>query len=464
MAKVVVQAGYMSGDMFGTAAALRLQSDLYVLVVHGDTDAASAKKMVEFYLSSVKDFSRDRGDGRGNLVGVPALDRSALPASPRVKLLRVADSRTFYKSMHDKDHADKGANMAIVRGQFRGVSFAKVDAMGETTRLVKWHFGNDEAVTRRALVQQWEIHDFDELAIQRFLNRNGVIHGKKYAFLWIRLSGKNGGAHTELDSSRYGWQQIINALPPEITPVIIGDKFNKPLTYAHGKLIDLTQFWQEMPFSLYKHPDFVGAEARLAQFTLFDYMVRAEYKVGHLGMRSGVLESAALMGAKVTYMEEVGNPQQKRIKELSESMDNYDRLELSQLPTRRGKLIDANQKEEWAKLYGPVLRPLAKRCDEVVKVIAQRVSAVEASVAPGAPFAQYRDRFITLSQPVWALKYGNSINNWATYKANNRIWTNGLESDLTNLYNDTYNKQGFAKGFIASDLTNVVAKIRTMVA
>lgn len=438
MAEIIVQAGYMSGDMFGVAAALKLQSDLRVLVVYDTKDESAAKKMLELYKVSV-----------------------GLAGAARVASLKVTDSRDFYKSMHEPGHSSAGTNRGRVYGAFPGVSRATpIKAMGRSTAIVKAQFTGGESAARARIIKQWEIDDFDELGLQRFMNRKGITQDQKYLFLWIRLSGKQGGAHTELDSSRAGWQQIIDALPDGIVPVIIGDRFNKALTYKGGPVIDLTLFWNDIPFCLYKNPKFVGAEQRRAQFVLFDYLVRAKYKVCHLGMRSGVLESVALMGGKVMYMEEQGNPQQNRIEELSNSMSNFDRLELSQLPTARGKVIDAANKRDWKTAVGPHIVHLSKHCMEKFGDVAKRISAVEANVKLGAPFATYYQHFVQLSVPVWQVKYP-SVANWANYERTQKAWCDELKRRVKSVYDVTWSKAGVAKGFAGTDLTNIISAVQT---
>jgi len=459
MKEIIVQAGYMSGDMFGVAAALKLSSDVYVLIVHDDSDKSNTTKMQQLYLSSVKDFSRDTDRVAGR-------DRSTGMTSPRVQIEKVANSRNFYKSMHDEAHPDRGANLVTLYKKFPGLTSSNsiIKAMGRSTAVVKYHFNRNSNGTRRALIQQWEIHDFDELSLQRFLNRRGIIHGKKYLFLWIRQSGKGGGAHPELDASRKGWQEIIDNLPAEIIPVAIGDKFGtNKLTYSRGPMIDLTNFWEDIPFCLYKHPKFVGAEARLSQFALFDYMNRAGYNYCHIGMRSGVLESVALMGSNVTYMEEVGNPQQSRIEELSKSMSNFDRLALSKLPTATGQVIDRNQKTDRSTLYNPHIRAISKHCQEEFPVIAKRISSVESSVRVGAPETDYFNKFIELSAPVWLPKYGD-VSNWPAYKKKVPRWSTQLEGLISSLYRATWSKQGMTPGFAGRDLSKILRQVNAMFA
>lgn len=438
MPEIIVQAGYMSGDMFGVAAALKLKGDLRVLVVYDTNDEGAAKKMLELYKVSV-----------------------GIGGAARVASKKVVSSRDFYKSMHEPSHASAATNRTAVLACFPGISHTTpIKAMGRSTTIVKTTFSGGESAARQQIVKQWEIDEFDELGLQRFMNRKGMRQDLKYVFLWIRLSGKQGGAHTELDSSRAGWQQIIDALPDGIIPVIIGDRFGKALTYKGGPVIDMTLFWNDIPFCLYKHPKFVGAEQRRAQFALFDYLVRASYKVCHLGMRSGVLESVALMGGKVMYMEERGNPQQSRIEELSKSMSNFDRLELNQLPTARGKVIDANNKLDWKTVVGPHVSHLAKQCMEPFPAVAKRVSAVEASVKLGAPFATYYQRFVQLSIPVWQTKYP-SVANWATYEVSQKAWCDELKRRVKRVYDVTWSKEGVAKGFAGGDLANIVTQIQT---
>lgn len=437
MQEIIVQAGYMTGDMFGVAAALRLDINLRVLLVHDNSDQRDAKRILQFYLSSVPTAHQQR-----------------------IAIKEVANSRTFYKSLHEPKDAMHLTHVRLVKKMFKleNSRNAIITAIGRSTKIVLDQFGPKEARTREQLIQQWRIDDFDQLGLQRFANRRGISLAGKYLFLWVRLSGKMGGAHPELDSSRHGWQQIIDALPADITPVIVGDRFKTPLVNKKGSLIDLVEFWNEIPFCLYKHSNFVGAEGRRAQFALFDYLVQTGCRVCHLGMRSGVLESVALMGGGVIYMEQKNNPQRARIQELANSMGNYERLELKALPKRSGKLIDAVA-QDWGKIVKPKIVALMRHCNEDFKLVAERARNVQDAVGSGASFGTYWNEYLRLSIDAWKNTYPG-VTNWNRYSRDNRNWCATLKRLVQELYDASWNKKTYALGFDPTDLTKIIAAVR----
>jgi hypothetical protein len=278
----------------------------------------------------------------------------------------------------------------------------------------------------------------------------------------VRLSGKQGGAHTELDSSRSAWEDIVNRLPDAITPVLIGDRFRKAIERPGKPLVDMTNFWTDFFFDRYrKNPRFVGAEHRRAQFALFDYLLEASYQHCHLGMRSGVLESVALMGCPVVYMEEHHNPQRSRIEKLAESMSNFERFALQELPTRRGKVVaDHNERDYWqTNVSGPV-QNLAVHCREHFTVIARRISAVEKEVKLGAPFDIYYREFVRLSILVWTPNYPG-VSNWEKYQSDHPQWCGSLRDLARAVYDVTWSKEGYDKGFAAVDLDKIITLVKT---
>lgn len=471
MVKIIVQAAYMSGDMFGVAAALKLDRTLYVLVVYDNSNEKQAIDMHRLYLASVQPtpaaFATRPFPVLRGITEKPATRPIVYPpslsvTSQNVKLLKVDNCRAFYKSMHNALLPDATKNQLEARNMFPTLSkLTTIASMGESTRRVVKKFGSlEEKKARNEIVETWRIDDFDDLGIARFLQRFGIaaVAGGKYLFLWIRLSGRQGGAHIELDAGMHGWMQIINMLPDTITPVLIGDRFDALLPTLPRKIINLTRFWEEVPFCLYKHAKFTGAEARRSQFALFEYMLRAEYKVCHLGMRSGVLESVALMGATVLYMEEIGNFQQERIAALTKKMANYDRLVLNNLPTREGKLIQRTRAVKWTDLYLPHIRKLAKHCNEDFKSINQRITQVEQTIRIGSPFDEYKSAFIKVSIPVWSREYDNIVD-WPNYVKHNKSWSDQLFDLLSALYSDTWSIAGIHDGFVLTDLQSIVLSI-----
>src|SRR3954454_8823127 len=118
MNEIIVQAGYMTGDMFGVAAALKLKNDLHVLVVYDDKDQKASRDMVAMYKTS-----------------------AGATSATRVKELKVTDSRNFYKSLHEV-RVESGNNKSTVYNQFPAIKSRKADIMpmGYSTRTVQTAF------------------------------------------------------------------------------------------------------------------------------------------------------------------------------------------------------------------------------------------------------------------------------------------------------------------------------------
>lgn len=527
--EVLVQAAYMTGDMFGVAAALKLDSTLRVLLVCDAADQRNVAKMLALYQQSERRLpapstvdraylvaaGRTTDQGRTNslaivptaalrLITPPPVD--ATPFASRVRTLVVPNSRDFYKSFHEPSTAPsvRQANETAVRRVFglKPTEWIYVKAMGYSTTVVANKFREektDKSPVHRLLSAQWEIPGFDELGIQRFLNRKGLVSTGRYAFIWIRQSGRTGGAHPELDAARSAWIQLIDGLGDGIVPVVIGDRFPDMdgLSLTGKKVLNLTHFWEEMPFFLYNPPPDVlarlprgfatAAEGRRSQFVLFSYLQRAGYKVVHVGMRSGVLESVALMGQTVMYLEDAGNQQRARIENLTKSMrtereirirpvprrgpkttteyttGTFQRMEIAELPIERGwaarNAIDARH-------YTKV-GDLARLIGEHPRDISQRIRATEGALAAGAGYAAYESTFVLHSKPVWKVRYPGVATDWAKYKRDNAGWWNPVAAKLAEVHALWASRDAVTAGgstFKDTDLLNITAEINRRLA
>lgn len=500
--EVIVQAAYMTGDMFGVAGALALNPSLRVLVVSDAADQKNVAKMVALYKQSEQGAPQpsinDPAYFTAAALGAdpirlatlqraqnqPQIVRRAAPVAvrpTRVQTLVVPNSRDFYKSLHDPQRAaSRPTSLEQVRQKFAFGSTRdfRIKAMGHSTDIVEQQFQatRNKLDVHKRLTDRWEILDFDELGIQRFLNRKGIDARGKYAFIWIRQSGVNGGAHPNLDSGRAAWTQLIDGLAGGITPVVIGDRFPNMtgLSATGKKVLNLTHFWEEVPFCLYNPTPAVLAripaafsrgEGRRAQFVLFSYLRRAGYRVAHIGMRSGVLESVALMGQSVVYMEEINNPQRDRIEDLARTIGTFERLPLTELPIERGQTLLT----QLGNLKYNSVGALARAVGENPADTSVRVGGAERNLVHPATYDQYEAQFLALSKPVWAVRYP-AVNNWVQYKRNNANWWRGVAAALRVVY-DLWVRQCAAavatptrQTFNPTDLGTVTTKINTLLA
>jgi hypothetical protein len=169
----------------------------------------------------------------------------------------------------------------------------------------------------------------------------------------------------------------------------------------------------------------------------------------------------ALMGATVTYMEEVNNPQADRIKNLANSLGNLQQGTLGALPTQVGKVMNRNENADWSVQYRPAVQKIANHCGETVPVIAARIRAVEKQNLPGCGLGRYQDAFIAQSEPDWKLKPSYRYTDWAQYQATNKKWCDGLKARISELYDATYSTAGVLDGFAGTDLSNIINHIKT---
>lgn len=336
---VLVQPGYATGDMFGIAAALIDDEELHVVISKGDGKDHTDKA------DSINKFYRDSGIGEDRIHVV------------EVKQLR-----------GDKDGKKKLENEA-----------RKYQQRGYINRV---NYGTDyiarkySPVLRDKLKERWRvnINNDEDKAIKEWLEQQGIpTSGNNLLILWSRFSGKGGDIHIEHDTSYTGIRQIIYRVAEMYDAIIItgdkgyvkerGSKFDDIVSdvkrYIHpSKVFNITEFWDDKTPSLLAW----GGNTRFGQFKLYEYFEKNFTHVKHLGFRSGNLEVMAMLGYTVRYMEEEGSESGGRMlawKKENEGKTKkggdatgYERLLLSEPPTRSGKFLqekikDINQRIEY---------------------------------------------------------------------------------------------------------------------
>ena len=142
--------------------------------------------------------------------------------------------------------------------------------------------------------------------------KNSVVLDEKCILLWQRLSGQKGGAHKELDSHPIVLKQIAKVISdnfPDRTLILVGDKtvLAKDLVNCGVKnqIIEIHEFWK---ISEYKDV----FEDRNCQ-NYFLKLLSLENDAISIGMRSGSLESSALLGIKTIFIDDLGNNAEDRM-------------------------------------------------------------------------------------------------------------------------------------------------------
>ncbi|MCK6524506.1 hypothetical protein L6R49_24125 [Myxococcota bacterium] len=420
---VLTQAGYMSGDMYGVSAALSLNPTASVLILKEtndqlDTYGRDKSDLYEsFYKESIKQTSTKHN--------------KTADADNRVGVLSVNNTNSFYKDLTN----NKGSAKDRVNAPFE--SSDKFLTIGIATSMVGSayeHDGSGNKSTSKAKLRRAWFSGGDmpsDLEIKQFLDGKGIKKGTPYAFLWSRASGRNGGAHPELDSDDDGLSGLANAVSSlGRTAVIVGDALNSDVaTVAGDDAIDLIKYWESDPFT---------GKGRQAQLKMFDYMARQGYNVVNVGMRSGILEGPALLGIKTIYMEEEGNKQAARMEKLIGKVPGYDRVKLNSLPTKVGRQEQLAEVEK--QIYDhnetrtPSLDDLYDWFDNDTDV--------------PALLGEYKTRAMS----AWR------VSNWTTYVNENKVWSDKLKSLLTSwLYHAK--RVGYGSGFDDTDLNKVKDKL-----
>jgi hypothetical protein len=340
---MVLAAGNWSGDMFGIATAMVLNPKLHVTIL---TDDEYPDQVSDFLLQTLVGHTEARLEemksGSPGGVEQPAPEPDVMLAADlgRVHVLRVPASHRLYKRATTgklPDPLPYENAVPPVPAQLRSARFHRM--VGHSTREVAalW----DEAGRARHLMRSaWGLDGGPDPRIEAFLQDVGVPRAEKYVVLWSRFSGKQGNAHPEHDTSLTGLKQIVDAIPPDVTVLIAGDKRPsgedryRQWAEQYPHVHDVTAFWETPEWR--RH---FPAATRSDQFKVFDHLV-SHYggALKHFGFRSGNLEPYALIGHEVRYLEETGSMSAARMEPWAGPI-GYRRITVSKVPTLTGQWV-----------------------------------------------------------------------------------------------------------------------------
>ena len=149
--------------------------------------------------------------------------------------------------------------------------------------------------------------------IQHFMTTLGL-RKESCVLIWQRLSGQKGGAHTELDSHPFMLTQIAKAISARFkdrTIILIGDETIDANALkgagVDNRIVELNEYWNSPTakkngvFSTREHQNY------------FLKLLSTENNAVSVGMRSGSLESSALLGIPTIYLDNLGNNAQGRM-------------------------------------------------------------------------------------------------------------------------------------------------------
>ncbi len=337
MAEKIFQGGYMSGDTYAASAYLSVDPGARIVLVkdtkepQDKTDAVTMK------------FYRECGlEGR-----VVPIDISGTP-------VKVKD---LWREIDGKFKANAAAPAKITFAgnpgtlpQLLSYLYYTVApgnswprAITAVTGLLANAFESKPDASAKAVADLWKIGKFStdmkfalwEYAGTKFA-KTGFNIRENIVAIWSRQSGKKGGAHIELDSSYQGIRQLVDYFAPaKATVVLAGDERNGKLAEiasGYGQVVNVAEMWKD---DFWK-TNFAGVSV-LAQMAFFKFLAEG-FEVIHVGMRSGMLETMALLGMKVFYMEPGPSPSGKRMLAFRRAGIPYTRVQIGAPPglTARG--------------------------------------------------------------------------------------------------------------------------------
>ncbi|WP_241003310.1 protein-glutamine glutaminase family protein [Streptomyces sp. CB01881] len=298
---LIQQPGYASGDQFGISVALLHDRNGHVLIARGPQPGAAGYVEGRDKSEEIAAFYRSTGIGgdRIRFVDAPGLDKKTVWSALNHEAKRIAKEE-WHVPKRSADIRDVTAGTDHVAAHFS-------PTLRETVR------------------EAWGLTDRYDPQIRSWLEGRGIAlpvpTGRKVLVLWSRFTGKAADWSTlrgrmEHDTSFQGVRQILRDVAREYDAVVItGDphpraerdgKWEQLVAemsseLSHANIHQITGFWRDAGPEV---TSWTGND-RTGQLRLYDYLNRL-YGVDHLGFRSGNLEAAALVGHRVTYLEDFG--------------------------------------------------------------------------------------------------------------------------------------------------------------
>ncbi|WP_437280983.1 hypothetical protein WME90_10615 [Sorangium sp. So ce375] len=293
--RTIVQAAYMTGDMYIISAALRLDPDLSIRILWDNSH----------YLRTIE----ERAETEGRSVDEIYERAKTTPDAERARMKKNADRiRAFYieagidpNRIELVDVTEKGARAAYA--EVRDAAFPKggtapdpvLRVPGYATSVVQREFRKDRYGARQKLAGMFE-------GISE--ERRGKIDGYRKDFfgdsnimlVWNRATGwTHGRKNIGLDTNPNLLDQMIEMIEEDFNgrlPVIIGDQPQDPGPSAK-RIIEapqLIEYWNKLGLSLVEQAYFLD-------------QLREQNRAMAAGMISGALELPALLGMPTVYFE-----------------------------------------------------------------------------------------------------------------------------------------------------------------
>ncbi len=351
----ILQCGYMSGDTYAAAALLAADTTARIILVK-DTRATGQYADKSGLIQKI--YGESGVMGRVHVFDITSGD------------LRVNDFWQLYKDAYATHRAapQRGPTNAS-KLYYDRMPVGWPRSITAVTGLLASKWETDPDGTSAAIAIAWKIGKLpteQKFALYGYMGRkfqkNNFDIKPNIVVLWSRQSGKRGGAHPELDSSYAGIRQLARAFMAygkPVTVLLAGDERNDKLNdFANlpgmDDVISVSDMWEDPVWK-----EQFGSAKFLAQFAFYKYLAE-EYNVIHIGMRSGMLESMALLGMKTFYLEGAGSGSSGRMVGFSKAGITYSRIVIGEAPGITGRI------SEQRKLYTSEV--LNERIDQRARV------------------------------------------------------------------------------------------------
>lgn len=342
MADKIIQCGYMSGDTYSAAALLAADPGMRIILVK-DTKAAGqyADKSGLIQKIYAESGVQDR---------VTLLDISTTTVN--IVDLWKSVSEAFRDQYALPDALSTAALVGIQRRLCNDVEPKRrwPRSITAVTGLLATQWTTRREATIAAVAKAWKIGKLpteQKFALYEYMGqvfaKTGFDIRPNIVVLWSRQSGKRGGAHPELDSSYAAIRQLARRFAEvdmRATVVLAGDEKNtKMADFAHGKphIVNATNMWEAPVWRT-----MFGEATFLAQFAFYKYLA-GDYNVVHVGMRSGMLESMALLGMTTFYLEGQDSGSGDRMLTFSRAGIPYARVQIVDAPGLTGRISEMQE-------------------------------------------------------------------------------------------------------------------------
>lgn len=353
MAYKILQCGYMSGDTYAAAALLAADKNCRILLVK-DSKATGPEADKSAMIEKIYRESGVWGQ-------VKVFDISSQPFGIKAFWDRIKrgarakagePDRTLPARSTDRRSPTAPLTEWLCKVCLDEKPLGWPHTIGYVTTQLARCWENDPAGTQRAVAGAWRVGKLPtdvkfklyEFMAGAFAKLNFDIRDN-VVVLWSRQSGKAGGAHLELDSSFTGIRQLARALAKDkrATIVLSGDESARlklaALASEDLHIVDVSAMWER---DLWQDPE-IRKVKFLTQFAFYKYLAD-DYRVIHLGMRSGMLESMALLGMEVFYLENLGSTSGDRMIKFENAGITYRRIQFTDSPGLTGRIAQQRHK------------------------------------------------------------------------------------------------------------------------